>query len=64
MTDYLDAIVLESNSAARMIGPCDRCNSAARIAALVIFKGQYEQMDALCRNCFADLQKHKLGDVV
>jgi hypothetical protein len=47
-----------------MIGPCDRCNARAPIAALVVFKGQYNQMDALCGECFAGLQKRKLGDVV
>ena len=63
MPKYVDALVLEAHSAARLIDPCDRCGSPSPIAALVLFS-DYSDFMALCRDCHAELESRKEGDVV
>ena len=64
-SQYLDAIVLETEPGSRLIAPCDRCNCTELIVALLTFLMEpVGEVNAVCAACYADILRFKDGDVV
>lgn len=60
-SQYLDAVVLETESGNRSIAPCDRCDCTESIVALLIFLTEpVGEMNAVCAGC-ADILASKTG---
>jgi excisionase family DNA binding protein len=66
-SQFIDVVVFDCDLGVggnALVGPCDHCETTAPIVAFVLFADDPELLAGICVECYGELVRRKIGDVV